>query len=183
MSADAEKRSFPPSADASARVLILGSMPGEESLRQRQYYAFPRNAFWRIMGELFSFDPGLEYEERLARLRSGRVALWDVLAACRRRGSLDTAITAARPNDIAGLLRRCPGIAAIGCNGTAAFTLLRRFQPALRERPGLTIVRLPSTSPAAAGIAYAAKRDAFRRFLEAAGAEVTPVSPSPPRDR
>ena len=183
MSADAEKRSFPPSADASARVLILGSMPGEESLRQRQYYAFKRNAFWRIMEELFAFDPALEYEERLARLRAGGVALWDVLASCRRRGSLDTAITAARPNDIAGLLRRCPKIAAIGCNGTAAFTLLRRFQPELRERAGLTIVRLPSTSPAAAGIAYAAKRDAFRRFLECAGAGVTPLSPGDPRDR
>ena len=181
MSADAEKRSFPPSADASARVLILGSMPGEESLRQQQYYAFPRNAFWRIMGELFAFDPALAYEERLARLRAGGVALWDVLAACRRRGSLDTAITAARPNDIAGLLRRCPKIAAIGCNGSAAFTLLRRFQPELRERAGLTIVRLPSTSPAAAGIAYAAKRDAFRRFLESAG--VTPLLPADPRDR
>ena len=132
---------------------------------------------------LFAFDPALAYEERLARLRAGGVALWDVLAACRRRGSLDTAITAARPNDIAGLLRRCPKIAAIGCNGTAAFTLLRRFQPTLRERAGLTIVRLPSTSPAAAGIAYAAKRDAFRRFLESAGAGITPVSPPNPPDR
>ena len=75
----AKQKSFPYSADDRAQVLILGSMPGEESLRQRQYYAFPRNAFWRIAGELFGFDPALSYARRLAALRRARVALWDVV--------------------------------------------------------------------------------------------------------
>ena len=136
-------RAFDPIADEHAHTLILGSMPGEASLQAGQYYAHSRNLFWPIVAEVMGFSADLPYPERCAALLAHGCALWDVLAACRRRGSLDTAITDARPNDIAGLLRRCPGIAAIGCNGTAAFTLLRRFQPALRERPGLRIVRLP----------------------------------------
>ena len=83
------KHSFPPVARADARFLILGSLPGEESLRQVQYYAYRHNAFWRIMGELFSFSPDLPYPERLAALGRNRIALWDSLASCRREGSLD----------------------------------------------------------------------------------------------
>ena len=113
MSADAEKRSFPPSADASARVLILGSMPGEESLRQRQYYAFKRNAFWRIMGTLFGFPETLPYEERLECLKRSHVALWDSLAGCEREGSLDSNIHNPEPNDIAGLLKQNPSIRTV----------------------------------------------------------------------
>ena len=89
-------RSFAYSADARARFLILGSMPGAESLRRQEYYAFKHNAFWRIMGELYSFSPALPYPERLAALRDAGVALWDVLAECERPGSLDASIRAPR---------------------------------------------------------------------------------------
>ena len=95
-----EKHSFAPSVYPGAKVLILGSMPGEESLRRQEYYAFPRNAFWRIMGELFGFSRELSYRERLARLGEHGVALWDVLESCRREGSLDTRISEPVRNDI-----------------------------------------------------------------------------------
>ena len=111
------KHSFAPVARPDARFLILGSLPGEESLRQVQYYAHKRNAFWRIMGELWNFDPALPYAERLEALMIHRIALWDVAGSGFRPGSLDSNLKLERPNDIPALLARCPGIRRIGCNG------------------------------------------------------------------
>ena len=154
-----EARSFPCSADENARVLILGSMPGAESLRRQEYYAFKHNSFWRIMGEVYGFSPELPYPERLAELRRRGVALWDVLAACERPGSLDSDIRAARPNDIPGLVEKLPKLERILCNGGAARTYLRRFFPELDA------CQLPSTSPAAARWSYAGKLAAWREAL------------------
>ena len=139
-------RSFAPVARADARILVVGSMPGEESLRRGEYYGHPRNAFWRIAGALWGFDARLPYGERLESLKRAGVALWDVLGSCRREGSLDADIEDAVPNDLPGLLAGCPGVRVIGCNGGTAHAALRRFFPELEERA----VRLPSTSPAAA---------------------------------
>ena len=155
-----EARSFPYSADENARVLILGSMPGAESLRRQQYYAFKHNAFWRIMGELYGFSVDLPYSERLAELRRHGVALWDVLAECERPGSLDSSIRAPRPNDIPGLVRKLPRLEKILCNGGAARNYLRRFFPELAAR------QLPSTSPAAARFTCAEKFAAWKAALE-----------------
>ena len=157
------KHSFPPLVVPAATHLLLGSLPGEESLRQQQYYAYCRNAFWPILGEIFDFDPASPYPERLEALRRNRLALWDVLAAAERRGSSDLAIRNARPNPIPELLARCPGIRRIGCNGATAHRLLLRHFPQLAGC--CEIIRLPSTSPAAAGIPYAVKLAAFRDFL------------------
>ncbi len=149
-------RSFPPSAGTDARVLILGSMPGEESQRLRQYYAHPRNAFWRIMGELFGFSPDLPYPGRLEHLKRCGVALWDTLASCERKGSLDSDIREPVPNDIAGLLAECPSITHIFCNGTAAFQFLKRCHAPLFDGKRI-ILQMPSTSPAAARFRYEEK--------------------------
>ena len=154
-------RSFPPSEPTDARVLILGSMPGGESLRRQQYYAFPHNVFWRIAGTLFHFPHDAPYEMRLEKLREAGVALWDVLSECEREGSLDTAIRSPNPNDIPGLLARQPHIELICCNGSAAFSCLRKFFPKLP----VPSVRMISTSPAAARYTYEQKLAAWRDVL------------------
>ena len=155
-------RSFPPSFSSDARVLVLGSMPGAESLRQQQYYAFRHNAFWRIMGELCGFSPALSYPERLEALRRHGIALWDVLAYCERPGSLDTAIAHPEPNPIPELLRECPKIQLILCNGGAAGRFFKRFFPEI----AVPMQVMPSTSPAAARMRYPEKLAAYRTALE-----------------
>lgn len=155
--------SFPPSCDARANILILGSMPGEESLRQQQYYAFRHNAFWRIMGTLFGFDPLLPYPVRLEKLREGRVALWDVLECCERPGSLDGSIRNPKPNDIAGLVAALPAVRKIICNGSASGRYLGKFFPEI----GIPVEVLPSTSPAAARYSFAEKLARWRAAIDA----------------
>ncbi|HEX6734215.1 MAG TPA: DNA-deoxyinosine glycosylase [Azonexus sp.] len=154
---------FPPVAAADARILVLGSMPGQASLDAVRYYAHPRNAFWRIMGELLRFAPELPYEQRLQRLTAAGIALWDVIAACERYGSLDADIVAGsvQANDFAGFFATHPGISRIYFNGMAAETAFRRHvQPGLAGRLPPQH-RLPSTSPAHAARGYAEKLSAW----------------------
>lgn len=147
---------FPPIADTHARVLILGSLPGQVSLRQQQYYAQPRNAFWAIMGRLFGAGPDVPYDERTRRLVKNGVALWDVCAAAHRPGSLDASIRAASvvPNDFAPFIVAHPQIRLIAFNGSKAAELYRRIVlPGLPGAlQGLRYETLPSTSPAHASM-------------------------------
>jgi hypoxanthine-DNA glycosylase len=158
--------SFAPVARADARLLILGSMPGEASLAARQYYAYRQNQFWPIMEALCGAGPALPYPRRLERLVQHGIALWDVLYSCLRIGSLDAAIeqASAVPNDLPRLLRAHERIARICCNGAAAHRALQRHFGAelAREFPGVQILRLPSTSPAHAGMPLADKLAAWR---------------------
>ena len=158
-------QSFPPLADPDARILILGSMPGEESLRKSQYYAHPRNQFWTIMGELFGAGRDLPYTARLERLRTRRVALWDVVHQCRREGSLDSSIEAdsVEPNDFAALFDRCPGIDTVFFNGRKAEELfLKQVSPNLGEDFYAELRVLPSTSPANASMNLEQKIEQWR---------------------
>lgn len=164
-------RSFPPLARADARVLILGSMPGAESLRRRQYYAYAHNLFWPIMGELFGAGRELAYEARVAALTAHGVAVWDVLKSCERAGSLDGSIVARteRPNDFTRFLAAHPGIRTVFFNGAKAQSaFLRHVVPRLGARAArFRRVRLPSTSPAHAGMPRAAKLRAWRQVRRA----------------
>jgi len=161
--------SFPPVAAADARLLILGSIPGRESLRQQQYYAHPRNAFWPIIIEVFGAAPDLPYAERLRLLTDHGIALWDVIGQCRRPTSLDSDIdpVSVEVNDFVRFLAAHRLIATICFNGgTAEATFRRRILPFLPpEHHPFTLLRLPSTSPANAGCSYAEKLARWRRVL------------------
>ena len=155
---------FPPVAVAGARILILGSMPGAASLAAGEYYAHPRNAFWRIMGELFGAGPEKPYEERLRILTRNGIALWDVLQSCVRRGSLDTSISDEAPNDFERFFAAQPRITRIGLNGGKAAAAFKKY--AARYAPaGAIVMRLPSTSPAHAGLRFEEKCAAWREAL------------------
>ncbi|OBI10258.1 DNA-deoxyinosine glycosylase [Mycobacterium scrofulaceum] len=140
-------RGFPPVVDERAGVLILGSFPSVQSLAVGQYYANPRNAFWRITAELFGFDATAPYESRLAALQSTGVALWDVVRACRRVGSADSAIEPKSlvVNDFGELYARYPAITRVYFNGAKAAELYRRL---VGPDDRVQYRRLPSTSPA-----------------------------------
>jgi hypoxanthine-DNA glycosylase len=161
---------FPPVAAANARILILGSLPGAESLRQRQYYAKPQNRFWWIMGQLYGAHPTLPYERRLDILRQASVALWDVCHTAHRPGSLDSAIRADTviPNQIAAFLDNHRSILLIACNGRGAEKLFNNMiVPRLGPRQAaIPRACLPSTSAAHAAMPPAAK---LARWSEALG--------------
>lgn len=155
--------SFDPVAAPDARVLILGTMPSVESLRQSFYYAHPRNAFWPMLAQILSEPQPTAIGEKKAMLLRHRIALWDVAQSCVRPGSLDSAIRDARPNDIPGLLRRCPEIDRILFNGATAEALYRKL---IGDVPaGLRSARMPSTSPAYT-LKFEAKRAAWQKELE-----------------
>lgn len=158
---------FPPVAAPGAHTLILGSMPGAASLAALEYYAHRRNLFWPILGEVLGIDPALSYAERTQRLADAGYALWDVLGACRRHGSLDSNIEndSIEVNDFATFFATHPSIDRVFCNGMTAEQCFRRHVlPGLVARFEFDVRRLPSTSPANASIPYAAKLAAWREI-------------------
>jgi hypoxanthine-DNA glycosylase len=159
------KRSFAPVTNADTRVLILGSLPGEVSLARAQYYANPRNQFWRIMEPIIDARLiDVTYELRIATLLSARVGLWDVIHSARRAGSLDADIRDCRPNALRDLVATLPSLRAIAFNGRKAADLGRKE---LSECHKLELLSLPSSSPAntAAFDSKLAEWNRIRRFL------------------
>ena len=162
---------FPPIADATANILILGSMPGKESLRAGQYYAHHRNAFWSIMGELVGASPALPYHARAQKLKSAGIALWDVLASCKRQSSMDADIEASSicPNDFKSFFQKHSNITHVFFNGSMAEQCFRKHVlHSLESQPGQRILhfqRLPSTSPAHASMTYGQKLKSWKLIL------------------
>ena len=146
-SADARRRAFAPVVDERTRVLILGSLPGDASLKAAQYYAHPQNGFWRLIGAVIA-QPDLAaqpYEAKLERVRAARIGLWDVIASAERQGSLDAAIRNPEGADLTALMARLPDLRAVAFNGGTAARLGRR---ALAGASGVALIDLPSSSAA-----------------------------------
>lgn len=152
---------FPPVLDQATRILILGSFPGEASLAAQQYYAHPRNQFWRLLSSVLGDDLAiLAYESRLQRLLAHRIGVWDVIAACEREGSLDTAIRRAQANDFAILKHQCPDLFRVCFNGKTSGKFEAQFAHA-----GFETLVLPSSSPANAQLSFEEKLAVWRNII------------------
>lgn len=157
---------FPPIARADARVLILGSLPSQASLRAREYYAHPRNAFWTLMKSIAGADG--DYASRCAALLAHGIAVWDVLSRSVRPGSLDADIdlSTALPNDFERFFAEHSDIRLVCFNGRKAEAMFRRFVLPTLARDGLAFARLPSTSPAHASLTVAEKLAIWGGIIE-----------------
>lgn len=156
------KFAFPPSVDANTRLLILGSLPGDASIRQGEYYAHRGNAFWHLLGDVLDEDlRGQPYAMRLKRLKARGVGLWDVIESAERAGSLDSAIRGAELRDLGAFVTRLPALRAIAFNGRTAATHGRRQLGARTELP---LIDLPSSSGAYASLSREAKRQAWEQL-------------------
>jgi hypoxanthine-DNA glycosylase len=175
-------RGFPPIVGAAPRALILGSLPGQRSLTERQYYAQPQNTFWRLMGELVGAGPAYDYATRLERLKARSIAVWDVLASGQRPGSLDAAIVRATVvvNDFERFFASHGSVELICFNGKAAAELYaRHVVPVLGpDRSAIPRVTLPSTSPAHASMRF---EDKLARWSEVLAPVLNPQSGDPSR--
>jgi hypoxanthine-DNA glycosylase len=160
----ASKSSFAPVVDEHTRVLILGTLPGEISLRRSQYYANSRNQFWRLVEAVVGRRLPETYDERLEALRALRIGLWDTVKSADRAGSLDAAIRNHQANPLREFVAELPALQAVAFNGGTA-ARIGRAQLAGGVRPAL--VDLPSSSPAFT-MAFERKLSAWlelRRFL------------------
>ena len=170
MTPDAEPalQSFPALVSPQTRLLILGSFPGVASLKAQQYYGHPQNQFWRLLHAIWpsgALITGADsYQKRSEWLLDKKLGLWDVYAACERKGSLDSNIRNAVLNDFSNLLRRCPDLHAIAHNGSESFKHAKHTRPL-----GLPVYKLPSTSPAHASWSFERKLAAWREVFEEQG--------------
>jgi len=161
------KAAFPPSVDERTRLLILGSLPGDVSIKQGEYYAHRGNAFWSLMGEVLGEElRGLPYAMRLKRLKARRIGLWDVIESADREGSLDSAIRGAELRDLGAFVERLPALEAVAFNGKTAALHGRRQ---IGERLGLALIDLPSSSGAFASMSREAKRGAWMAIAPYSG--------------
>lgn len=155
------KTGFPPISDEFATILIIGSMPGEDSIAKNEYYAHPRNSFWRIISKLFGFEYEASYESRKMNLVKHNIALWDVIQACERQGSLDLSIdnSTIETNDFVSFFQAHSNIQYVNFNGMKAEKEYRkRVIPVLpNETKRIEYTTLPSTSPAMARLSFSEK--------------------------
>ena len=138
--------SFPYFIDSKTEILILGTMPGAMSLEKQEYYAHPRNHFWKIICTLFAALPiPINFEDKIKILKENKIGIWDVLENCERKGSLDIHIKNHKENDFETLLKKFPRIRKIVFNGKQSHAF---FIKKFGQIEGITYFVMPSTSPA-----------------------------------
>ncbi len=155
-------RSFDPVVGKEPTTLILGSMPSVKSLEQGQYYAHQRNMFWKMLFDLMGEAYSADYSVKKELLKSHGIALWDVLQACERHGSLDSAIKNEKANDFESFFAQYPSIRKIIFNGGKAYDSFRKHVGFDEER--FDYIKVPSTSPAHA-VSYEKKREVWEKAI------------------
>lgn len=158
-----EINSLLPIIDENARILILGSIPGQESLRKQEYYANPRNHFWKILFSLINIPLPLDYSQRVILIKKQRIALWDVIETCSRQGSLDSNIKNENPNDFRWLFSKYPSINSVFFNGAKAYEVFRK-KVGFEKFVHINFEKLPSTSPANTQ-AYDKKLEEWKKII------------------
>ncbi|MFT5656778.1 MAG: TDG/mug DNA glycosylase family protein [Gammaproteobacteria bacterium] len=164
----ARVHSIEPIIGRNPRIIILGSMPGIISINAAQYYANPRNMFWAVLAELFGIDTDCSYQARVEQIRELPIILWDTLKACHREGSLDSKIlnTEIEANDIVGLLEQHQSVQAIVFNGAASAKYFDRLiTPHMPAKRNIELLKMPSTSPANAGMGFDQKIESWKELL------------------
>lgn len=146
--------SFPSLSNPEATVLLLGTMPGVQSLAMNQYYGHPRNLFWKLVSTVFNEPLPTDYNQKKEMLIRNKIAVWDVLQACERQGSLDSAIMKEVPNDFTSFLNEHPNLKIIAFNGQKAAAFFRKHISISKD---YILITLPSTSPAHAGKSFEQK--------------------------
>lgn len=154
--------SFKPVSTPETSILVLGTMPGDMSLATKEYYAHPRNKFWKIIAEITNNDLPETYADKIALLNKNRIGLWDVAHRATRKGSLDRSIEQVVPNDLDGFENRHNNLEVIGFNGQKAEKLYEQF---FRRKEGIRYISLPSTSPANTGLEFAEICEKWRQIL------------------
>lgn len=145
------KTSFPPIAAEETSILILGSLPGDKSLEVQEYYAHPRNRFWRLMAEFGGSDYPHNYQAKLELLLQNKIGLWDVVQSAKRVGSMDVNIFDEIPNDLEGFIENHPNLKIICFNGSKSEKLFYKY---FKPKASLKYLALPSTSPANASYTF-----------------------------
>lgn len=158
---------FAPIAAVNAEILILGSMPGAKSIADSEYYAHPYNAFWFIITKLFNLNSSLSYQQKIKLLIENKIALWDVLQSCQRKGSLDSNIRAAEVNDFVSFFETHKAVRKVCFNGQKAAQLFQQYvqKPLNSLLPRLEYHVLPSTSPAMAKLSREDKFAVWQKVL------------------
>lgn len=157
------KIAFPPVVDQSCRVLFLGTMPGEESLRRQQYYGHPSNQFWKILYALYHQPLSFDYQERVAFALNKNIALWDVLHSCEGQGSLDSNIKNEAANDFSDFYTHYPQLTYICFTSKKAADFYKKYIGFDTQHDFLV---LPSPSPAHARMSLSEKTEKWREILE-----------------
>lgn len=151
--------SFPSLSNPEASVLLLGTMPGQKSLELNEYYGHPQNNFWKLLASVFEEETPKEYAQKKELLQRNKIAVWDVLQACERQGSLDSAIIKEFPNDFTTFLDEHPNIKLIAFNGQKAAAYFKKYVPLSKD---YKLITLTSTSPANASKSYEHKLNEWK---------------------